>query len=460
MGNLLNKANLRRLAACALWIGVWQAASLLLGSDLLLAGPLATLERLFAILLDARFAGIVWFSFSRVAAGFLLAFVLGVTLGFLAHRFSVLRELLAPVVLSFKSIPVACIVVLLLIWVGSRQVSGICVFLMAFPALYLSMVEALGQVDVRVSQMLEVFDVPAVRRLFAHVWPSVLPYLMATSRNACGVAWKAGVAAELIGSPAGSIGERIYQAKILLETADLFAWTVIIVAISYACEQGFLWLLQATGPLSVRLSVPSTPAGTISSKAISPADITLDDVVLGHEETPLATDVHLSLGRGERGVLADESGAGKTTLLHTVAGLLPPMSGIVAVPRPLSMVFQETRLVEALSAEENVRLVGAGSLSPDQVRELLLEILPEEALSRPVRELSGGQRRRVEIARAMAHPSSVVLLDEPFSSLDEENHRVAAAFVIQHLAGRTLLVASHAPEDSMLLEAQLIDALR
>lgn len=460
MGNLLNKANLRRLAACALWIGVWQAASLLLGSDLLLAGPLATLERLFAILLDARFAGIVWFSFSRVAAGFLLAFVLGVTLGFLAHRFPAFRELMAPVVLSFKSIPVACIVVLLLIWVGSRQVSGICVFLMAFPALYLSMVEALGQVDVRVSQMLEVFDVPAARRLLAHVWPSVLPYLMATSRNACGMAWKAGVAAELIGSPAGSIGERIYQAKILLETADLFAWTVIIVAVSYACEQGFLRLLQATGPLSVRLSVPAAPAGTISSKAVAPTGITLVDVVLGHDGTPLGTDVRLSLGMGERGVLADESGAGKTTLLHTVAGLLPPLSGIVEVPRPLSMVFQETRLVEALSAEENVRLVGAGSLSPKQVRELLLEILPEEALSRPVRELSGGQRRRVEIARAMAHPSSVVLLDEPFSSLDEENHRVAAAFVIQHLAGRTLLVASHAPEDSMLLEAQLIDALR
>ena len=121
--------------------------------------------------------------------------------------------------------------VLLLIWVGSREVSGIAVFLMAFPALYLATVEGLGQVDEKLGQMLSVFGVGPVRRLLAHTWPSLLPYLVATSRNACGMAWKAGVAAELIGTPLGSMGERIYQAKILLETADLFAWTVIVVAV-------------------------------------------------------------------------------------------------------------------------------------------------------------------------------------------------------------------------------------
>jgi len=449
-----------KVAAVVLWLAVWQLASVLVGSKLLLASPLDTVVRLGQLLVTPTFLTTIWFSLVRIMGGFLVAYASAVVLAAAAHVWPVVGRLFAPAVRALKTVPLACVIVLLLMWVGSRHVSGPAVFLAVFPAVYFSCAEGLRNVDAKFSELLRVFRVRRSVCFLAHVWPSVLPYLVGTSKNVCGMAWKSGVAAELIGSPMGSIGERIYQAKILLETADLFAWTVIIVAISYACEQGFLWLLQATGPLSVRLSVPSAPAGTISSKAVTPADITLVDVVLGHEGTPLGTDVHLSLGRGERGVLADESGAGKTTLLHTVAGLLPPLSGSAAVPRPLSMVFQETRLVEALSAEENVRLVGAGSLSPDQVRELLLEILPEEALSRPVRELSGGQRRRVEIARAMAHPSSVVLLDEPFSSLDEENHRVAAAFVIQHLAGRTLLVASHAPEDSMLLEAQLIDALR
>lgn len=117
-------------------------------------------------------------------------------------------------------------------------------------------------------------------------------------------------------------------------------------------------------------------------------------------------------------------------------------------------MFQEARLVEALTAEENVLLVGAGGLSEGAAHLLLAELLDEDALGRPVSELSGGQRRRVEIARAVAHPSQALLFDEPFASLDAASHREAAAFVLRHLAGRTLLVASHAAEDVELLDAE------
>lgn len=443
---------LKRLAACALWLGVWQAACLLVGSSILLASPLETCRRLLDIVTSDRFLPILWFSFSRIAGGFLSAFVLGVALGFLAHHSSVARELLAPVVLAFKSIPVACIVVLLLIWVGSREVSGIAVFLMAFPAIYLATVEGLGQVDERLSQMLSVFGVGPLRRLLAHTWPSLLPYLVATSRNACGMAWKAGVAAELIGTPLGSMGERIYQSKILLETADLFAWTVIVVVVSYVFEQAFLWLLRQTGPVAVRSAVPR--AGERAAEAVPPEPILLRDATLGYDASPVVEGLSFSLAAGERGVLTDASGTGKTTLLMTVAGLVPQLAGTVQRPQRFSMVFQETRLIEALSAEDNVLLVGAGSLTQDGVRALLRELLPEEALGRPVSELSGGQRRRVELARALAHPSAAVLLDEPFSSLDEDTHQVAARFVMAHLKGRTLLMSSHAPEDVAALDAR------
>lgn len=443
---------LKRLAACALWLGVWQAAGLLVGSDILLASPLDTCRRLVSIVASERFLPILWFSFSRIAGGFLAAFVLGVALGFLANRSSLIRELLAPLVLAFKSIPVACIVVLLLIWVGSREVSGIAVFLMAFPALYLATVEGLGQVDEKLGQMLSVFGVGPVRRLLAHTWPSLLPYLVATSRNACGMAWKAGVAAELIGTPLGSMGERIYQAKILLETADLFAWTVIVVAVSYLCEQVFLWLLRQTGPVALRCAVPR--AGVPSATPAQPGPIALKDAALGYDGTSVVEKLTLSLAAGERGVLTNASGTGKTTLLLTVAGLLPELAGTVQRPQSLSMVFQETRLIEELDAEDNVLLVGAGGLSRTDVRSLLLELLPEEALGRPVRELSGGQRRRVELARALAHPSAALLLDEPFSSLDEETHEQAVHVVVLHLNGRTLLMSSHAPEDVSALDAR------
>lgn len=452
MGDPNNRHNLKRLAACALWIGAWQAASLVVGSKILLASPIDTCASLVRIVCRPDFLAIVWFSFSRISAGFLAAFALGVALGFAAHRLGWVRELLAPLVLAFKSIPVACIVVLLLIWVGSREVSGLAVFMMAFPALYLATLEGLGQVDKNVSDMLRTFGVDMRRQLLAHVWPSVLPYLVATSKNACGMAWKAGVAAELIGSPLGSLGERIYQAKILLETADLFAWTVVVVAVSYLCERLFMEVLHQTGPLAVRLSVPRK--GAVTEIGPEPGRIVVRDAALGHGSDVAVDGVSLELAAGARGVLGDVSGTGKTTLIHTLSGLLPALAGTVEAPRSLSVVFQEARLVEALTAEENVLLVGAGGLSEGAAHLLLAELLDEDALGRPVSELSGGQRRRVEIARAVAHPSQALLCDEPFASLDAASHREAAAFVLRHLAGRTLLVASHAAEDVELLDAE------
>ena len=122
------------LAACALWIGAWQVASLLVGSDLVLAGPWETCVRLISILASPQTIATVWFSLSRIAAGFLLAFGLGVALGLAAHRWNAVRTLAAPFVAACRSIPVACVVVLLLMWVGSGAVSGLAVCLMAFPA--------------------------------------------------------------------------------------------------------------------------------------------------------------------------------------------------------------------------------------------------------------------------------------------------------------------------------------
>ena len=450
------------LAACALWIGAWQVASLLVGSDLVLAGPWQTCVHLLSILTNPRTISIVWFSLSRIAAGFLLAFSLGVALGLAAHRWDAVRTLAAPFVAICRSVPVACVVVLLLIWVGSGAVSGLAVFLMAFPALYLAVLEGLDQSGDAVHEMLVSFCVSRPRRFCAHVWQRVLPYASAASKNACGMAWKAGVAAELIGTPRGSMGERVYQAKILFETADLFAWTVLIVVCSFLCERLFVWLLTQSGPVLRRMALmggrtrrgKANEAHASARENAVPAHIVLEDVSIGYDrERPVTTHLDLKLNAGARTVLADASGQGKTTLLRTIAGIIPPLSGTAELPNALSVVFQDTRLVEELDAADNVRIASVDAIARKEAITLLEELLPKDALLRPVRELSGGQRRRVEIVRALAHPSAAVLLDEPFASLDEESHECAATFVCRHLAGRTLVVASHAPEDADLLDA-------
>lgn len=441
-----------RAGAVAFWLLVWQLASMAVGSELLLAGPAAVLVRLAQLVPTAAFWSTVGFSLARIAAGFAVAFVLGLLLGLAAHRWHALAELLAPAVSFLKSVPIVCVIVLLLMWVGSVRVSAIAVFLAVFPAIYFSVLEGRAAANPSLGELLRVMGVPGWRRFLANTWQQLLPYLVATCRNACGMAWKAGVAAELIGSPRGSMGERIYQAKLLLETGDLFAWTIVVVALSWACEKAFLALLRATGGWALAASVPRPVADR--RRQPSAAAISLDHVTLGYDGEPVAT-CNLALEAGSRTVLADPSGAGKTTLVRTVCGLLAPLAGRVEAPAwgELSVQFQDTRLVEAMTAEQNVLLCSAGALSAGEAHALLAELLPEDALGRPVAELSGGQRRRVELARALAHPGTAVVLDEPFASLDADSHKVAAAFLVRHLCGRTLLVASHAPGDVDLLRA-------
>lgn len=443
---------LRRAGAVAFWLLVWQLASMAVGSELLLAGPAAVLVRLAQLVPTAAFWSTVGFSLARIAAGFAAAFVLGLLLGLAAHRWHALAELLAPAVSFLKSVPIVCVIVLLLMWVGSVRVSAIAVFLAVFPAIYFSVLEGRAAANPSLGELLRVMGVPGWRRFLADTWQQLLPYLVATCRNACGMAWKAGVAAELIGSPRGSLGERIYQAKLLLETGDLFAWTIVVVALSWACEKAFLALLRATGGWALAVSVPRPAA--VQRRQPAPAGILLDNVTLGYDGAPVAT-CNLALAPGSRTVLADPSGAGKTTLVRTVCGLLAPLSGRVQAPGAgeLSAQFQDTRLVEAMTAEQNVLLCSASALSADEAHTLLEELLPKDALGKPVSELSGGQRRRVELARALAHPGAAVVLDEPFASLDAASHQAAAAFVLRHLGGRTLLVASHAHGDAELLHA-------
>jgi NitT/TauT family transport system permease protein len=449
-----------RLSALSLWVLLWQLASMLVGSSILLAGPFETLLRLAQLLVQPQFLRIVCFSTLRIVGGFLVAYAAAVVLALAAHRWPLVGELCSPAVLALKSVPIACVTVLLLMWVGSRAVSGPAVFLAIFPAVYFSCAEGLANVDRKVGEMLSSFHAGSLVRLFSHVWPQTLPHLVGASKNVCGMAWKSGIAAELIGSPMGSIGERIYQSKVLLETADLFAWTIVVVALSALCERCFVALLARSDRLSraIALALVRGRASRPGSPSMPPAaEMALDHATIGYEDKVVARDLSTRFAPGSRTVLVDASGMGKTTLLRTVSGLQDVLGGGVRKAPTVAMVFQEARLIEPMTAEQNVLLVADGSLGMGEIRDMLLELLPEDALGMPVSSLSGGQRRRVEIVRAMAHPSSAVILDEPFASLDERTHRDAAEFVSRHLSGRTLLVASHAREDAELLDAQPIE---
>ena len=164
-------------------------------------------------------------------------------LAFAAGRFSLVEILLRPYVLAIKSVPVASFIILALIWLRSSQLSLFISFLMVFPVLYINVLAGIRSADGQLLEMAQVFWVPWKRRVRMIYLPAVEPCLLAGSATALGMSWKAGVAAEVIGVVGGSLGERLYDAKIYLMTADLLAWTVVIVALSAGFEKLILWLL-------------------------------------------------------------------------------------------------------------------------------------------------------------------------------------------------------------------------
>lgn len=145
------------------------------------------------------------------------------------------------------------------------------------------------------------------------------------------------------------------------------------------------------------------------------------------------------------------SGCGKTTLLRLIAGLEAPDAGAIAgVPQGgLSMVFQEDRLPPQLTAAGCLRAVLRRAPGRDVKIDAALAALGlSDALDQPVREFSGGMRRRVALARALLYPSSLVLLDEPFKGLDADTRRRAVDFARPLLDGRTVLLVTHDPADA------------
>ena len=163
----------------------------------------------------------------------------------LSARFTVVRELLAPAMLAIKSVPVASFIILALILFSSKNLAALISFLMVLPVLYTNVLTGIQSADPQLMEMAQVFRLSPARRVRYLYLPQVMPYFRSGCTVALGLCWKAGIAAEVIGIPKGSIGEHLQQAKVYLDIPDLFAWTLVIVLASLAFEKLVLAALNA-----------------------------------------------------------------------------------------------------------------------------------------------------------------------------------------------------------------------
>lgn len=234
-----------RAWAVLFWLAVWQLGAMALHQSILLVSPVQVLVRLAQLAVTLAFWRAIAYSLCRIVLGFLAGILLGTVLAALSARFRHVEELLAPAMLAVRSIPVASFIILALILFSSRNLAVLISFLMVLPILYANVLEGIRAADGQLLEMAQLFRIPPRRRIRYVYLPQVLPYFRSACSSALGLCWKAGIAAEVIGMPRGSIGERLQQAKVYLDTPDLFAWTLVIVLVSLAFERVFTWLMAA-----------------------------------------------------------------------------------------------------------------------------------------------------------------------------------------------------------------------
>ena len=439
-------------AVAAFWLAAWMLVAALVAQPLILPGPGAVALALLRLVCDGSTWAILAGSGARILGGLALAAVCGGVLAGVSVRSRTFSRLVAPALSFVKATPVACVVVLLLIWLGSARVSIAAVFLMALPGVYFSLAEGLAQVNGSLEQMFRLHGVRGWRLFCAHTWREVLPFVLSCARAVIGMGWKAGVAAELIGMAVGTVGERIYQAKLLIETADLLAWTVLVVAASWVCERVLVWLLQASGPVAWRAAVRTHGRGSRGRTGVVGDGAAAELALAVGDRAPWAPALDglvLNVPAGGRICVMGASGAGKTTLLTLAAGECAPCS----------VVFQDARLVESASALDNVLVCADAHADASSAAALLRLLVPGIDAHACVAELSGGQRRRVEIARALLCSGDAVILDEPFTGLDAAARDATAKVVLDLLDGRMLLLATHDATDVQALDISDIIAL-
>lgn len=227
----------KKLFVIVFWLSLWALLACFIDKPLLLPGPWIVFRRLGELAMTTQFWAITARTLLRIFLGLLWAIPLGVLLAAGTFRFPFLRTLLSPLHTVIQSTPVASFILLLLIWVGRDILPSVIVALMVLPVIWRNVSAGAENTDQSLLEMAAVYRLSTWKCLKYIYAPSILPYFLAACRTGLGLAWKAGVAAEVLTVPKNSIGQMLYESKLYLETTDLFAWTVAVISCSLIIEK-------------------------------------------------------------------------------------------------------------------------------------------------------------------------------------------------------------------------------
>lgn len=245
------KKLLKDIAVAAFWIGIWWIIAALVRQEILIPTPLVVATTLWSLVKTLAFWKAVALTLLRICIGFAAALAVGSVLAVLTARFSLLRALFAPLLQIVRAAPVASFIILALVWIPDDITPAFIAFLMVLPIVWVNVEEGIRLTPRPLLEMASLYRVGRLRVLTKLYLPSVRPFFLTACVNGLGFAWKSGVAAEVICSPRFAIGSCLQDAKIYLETPEVFAWTAVVIVLSILLEK---LLLYVTAP--ARKKVP------------------------------------------------------------------------------------------------------------------------------------------------------------------------------------------------------------
>ena len=221
------------------WLVVWEVANALIESNLIIVSPRETFARLFALGQTADFWSSIGTSLGRIMQGFFLALGAGIVIASISARSKIFHRLMLPAINTINAIPIASFTILALMAMRSSSLPVFVAFVTVLPIVYYNTHKGIVSTDPLLLEMANVFNVPPWKKVVYIYLKTVAPYVLSAANAGIGFAWKSGIAAELIGFVRGTIGANLHIARTSLLTADLFAWTIAIVLLSYLMEKAF-----------------------------------------------------------------------------------------------------------------------------------------------------------------------------------------------------------------------------
>lgn len=241
------KKTIKYIITALIWLEIWQILSMAANLEMLLPSPAGTLKALISLAKTEGFRLSILYTLMRIAAGFTLGCVIGIIPGFITFFFKSTRTFFSPLLHIIKATPVASFIILALVWMKSSFVPSFISALIVIPFVWSNVNTGLKSADPLLLEASCAFAVPMKKKLKSIYFPALKPYLISAFSTAAGLAWKAGVAAEVICYPPYSIGKGIYNSKIYLETPELFAWTATVIILSAGLEKLILFITKKTG---------------------------------------------------------------------------------------------------------------------------------------------------------------------------------------------------------------------